>query len=224
MSFILEALKKVEREREAAGPRSLGAVQRISPPRRPVWPWVVGLALVVNAGVLWTLWRPAEQIGPAKEMAPAAPTSETTEPRPVDAGPAKRPPKPERPKARRAAAPEAVAPPRPRPVLPKPPPAAPITAPEPPAPAAESTPAVAAPAGGETLPLFIQMPADFRAQVKDLAINLMAYSDEPSERLVYINSHRYTEGERVEGKLQIEAITREGVVLSHQGKRCLLPR
>jgi len=28
----------------------------------------------------------------------------------------------------------------------------------------------------------------------------------------------------VEGKLEIEKITREGVILSYQGRRCLLPR
>ena len=40
MSFILEALKRVEREREAAGQSRLGAVQRLPTPRRFVWPWV----------------------------------------------------------------------------------------------------------------------------------------------------------------------------------------
>ncbi len=68
------------------------------------------------------------------------------------------------------------------------------------------------------------MPAEFRSQVPDLAVNLMAYAQDPSERLVYINNRRYQEGELVEGKLKIDAITREGVVLSYQGRRCLLPR
>jgi hypothetical protein len=70
----------------------------------------------------------------------------------------------------------------------------------------------------------MQMPAEWRAAVPDLSINLMAYSQEPSERLVYIKGQRYTEGQRVEGKLTIEKITREGVILSYHGRRCLLPR
>ena len=58
MSFILEALKKVEREREATGQPRLGAVQRVRTPRRSIWPWAFCIALAVNAGVVWTLWHP----------------------------------------------------------------------------------------------------------------------------------------------------------------------
>ena len=86
-------------------------------------------------------------------------------------------------------------------------------------PPADPTPATAV---RDVLPLWMQMPAEWRAAVPDLSINLMAYSQEPSERLVYIKGLRYTEGERVEGKLTIEKITREGVILSYQGRRCLL--
>ncbi|MGH8566671.1 MAG: hypothetical protein ACREXU_01320, partial [Gammaproteobacteria bacterium] len=68
MSIILEALTRVEREREARGQPRLGAVQRLRTPRRFVWPWVFCIALAVNAGVVWTLWHPvpptAEGVGP----------------------------------------------------------------------------------------------------------------------------------------------------------------
>ena len=77
MSFILEALKRVEREREAAGQPRLGAVQRLPTPRRFVWPWVFCIALAVNAGVVWTLWQPvpptAEGVGPP--ITPPAPAA-----------------------------------------------------------------------------------------------------------------------------------------------------
>jgi hypothetical protein len=76
----------------------------------------------------------------------------------------------------------------------------------------------------DILLLWMQMPAEWRAAVPDLSINLMAYSQEPSERLVYIKGLRYREGELVEGKLKIEKLTREGVILSYQDRRCVLPR
>ncbi|MGH8510450.1 MAG: general secretion pathway protein GspB, partial [Gammaproteobacteria bacterium] len=57
----------------------------------------------------------------------------------------------------------------------------------------------------------------------DLKVSLMAYAPNPAERLVYINNRRYVEGDVIEGKLKIEAITRRGVVQSYDGERILLP-
>ncbi|MGH8576963.1 MAG: general secretion pathway protein GspB [Gammaproteobacteria bacterium] len=253
MSFILEALKKVEREREAAGqPRRLGAVQRLPTPRRFVWPWIFCIALAVNAGVVWTLWHPvppaAEGVGPSKTPpAPAAVAGDKAGPKTAGAGhrtatqePLDRPygdqphgrrkSGPVKPRGKTAPSPLS-APSRPRDEVPRPPAPEPIVAVEPstsePA-AARGKPKPADPAPAtavrDVLPLWMQMPAEWRAAVPDLSINLMAYSQDPSERLVYIKGHRYTEGERVEGKLTIEEITREGVILSYQGRRCLLPR
>ncbi|MGH8564953.1 MAG: general secretion pathway protein GspB [Gammaproteobacteria bacterium] len=243
MSFILEALKKVEREREAAGQPRLGAVQRLPTPRRFVWPWIVCIALAVNAGVVWTLWHPlppaAEGEGPT--MTPPAPAAvagdkagpktgeaghRTATPEPYDQPHGRRESDPVRPGGKTASA--LGAPSRPRDEVPGTPAPEPIVAAEPstsePA-AGRGTPKPApAAAVRDVLPLWMQMPAEWRAAVPDLAINLMAYSQDPSERLVYIKGHRYTEGELVEGKLKIEQISREGVILSYQGRRCLLPR
>jgi len=247
MSFILEALKRVEREREAAGQPRLGAVQRLRTPRRFVWPWVFCIALVVNAGVVWTLWHPvpptAEGVGPP--MAPPAPAAvaddkagpktteaghRTAKPEPFDQPHGHRKSDAVRPRGETAASPLG-APPRPRDEEPRTAAPEPIVTAEPSAsepatvrrklPPADPTPATAV---RDVLPLWMQMPAEWRAAVPDLSINLMAYSQEPSERLVYIKGQRYTEGQRVEGKLTIEKITREGVILSYQGRRCLLPR
>ena len=91
MSFILEALKRVEREREAAGQPRLGAVQRLRTPRRFVWPWVFCIALAANAGVVWTLWHPvpptAEGVGPPMTPpAPAAVAGDQAGPKTAEAG------------------------------------------------------------------------------------------------------------------------------------------
>jgi general secretion pathway protein B len=250
MSFILEALKRVEREREAAGQPRLGAVQRFGTPRRFVWPWVFFcIALAVNAGVVWTLWHPvpptAEGMGPSvPPPSPAAVAGDKAGPKTAETGRRTAKPEPldqpygDQPHGRRKSDPvrprgETAASPlgAPGDKVPRTPALEPIVAAEPPTsePAAvrgkpqpaDPTPTTAV---RDVLPLWMQMPAEWRAAVPDLSINLMAYSQEPSERLVYIKGHRYTEGERVEGKLTIEKITREGVILSYQGRRCLLPR
>ena len=252
MSFILEALKRVEREREAAGQPRLGAVQRLPTPRRFAWPWVFCIALAVNAGVVWTLWHPVppttEGVGaPMTPPAPAAVAGDQAGPKTAEAGHrsakpepldqpygdqphGRRKSEPVRPSGETAASPLGASP-RPRDEVPRTPTPEPILAAEPSTsePAAvrgKLPPADPAPAteARDVLPLWMQMPAEWRDAVPDLSINLMAYSQEPSERLVYIKGHRYTEGELVEGKLTIEKITREGVILSYQGRRCLLPR
>jgi len=221
-------------------------VQRLPTPRRFVWPWVFCIALAVNAGVVWTLWHPvpptAKGMGPP--MTPPAPAAAGDKAGPKTAEAGHRTAKPEsfdRPHGRResdpmrpggkTAASALGAPPRPRDeeqrtAAPEPIVAAEPSTSEPAAVRGEPRPADPAPATAmrDVLPLWMQMPAEWRAAVPDLAINLMAYSQDPSERLVYIKGHRYTEGELVEGKLEIEKITREGVILSYQGRRCLLPR
>jgi general secretion pathway protein B len=255
MSFILEALKRVEREREAGQPR-LGAVERLRTPRRFVWPWVFCIALAANAGVVWTLWHPvpptAEGVGPPMTPpAPAAVAGDQAGPKTAEAGHRTTPEPfdqpygdqphgdqphgrlksdPVRPRGETGPSP-LDAPPRPRDeepgtASPEPIVAAKPSASEPAAVRGKPPPADPAPATAvrDVLPLWMQMPAEWRAVVPDLSINLMAYSQEPSERLVYIKGHRYTEGELVEGKLTIEKITPEGVILSYQGRRCLLPR
>lgn len=244
MSFILEALKRVEREREARGQPRLGAVQRLPTPRRFVWPWVFCIALAVNAAVVWTLWHPvpptAEGVGaPMIPPAPAAVAGDkagpkttetghrTAKPEPLDQPHGRRKSDPVRPRGKTAPSPLR-APSRLPPTTPAPEPivAAEPSISEPAAVRGKPPPADPAPATAvrDVLPLWMQMPAEWRAAVPELSINLMAYSQDPSERLVYIKGQRYTEGELVESKLKIEKITREGVILSYQGRRCLLPR
>lgn len=53
-------------------------------------------------------------------------------------------------------------------------------------------------------------------------LQMLVYSDVPSERLVFINNQKYVEGQSVEGKAVVETITPEGAMVSYQGKRVLL--
>jgi hypothetical protein len=63
MSFILDALKKSERERQRQTGPALFEV-KVAPPRNrfPLWAVVIGALLVVNSGVIiWLLWHKSSQ-------------------------------------------------------------------------------------------------------------------------------------------------------------------
>lgn len=255
MSFILEALKKAEREREArATPKRHTLSPHGPPPPRRVWPWAAALLLnaaVLAAGLL--LLRPDSSKSPPQLQAVApggasAPAAEAREfpPEGAEASRDRRPQAPERrvaspvrietPAPRTEPQPEVAAKPRPQRGQP------PELAAEPagdaalasgkrssfPGPKAPRTAARTDPERRRTetavpaLPRFEQMSSEVRAAVPDLKVNLIAYAADPGERLVYIKNRRYFEGETVEGAFKIEAIRREGVVLSRQGERFLL--
>lgn len=109
MSYILEALRKAERERaDSTVPSIASEYQLPAPPGRPRWPWILGAALVLNvvlaAGLIAILRQPAPPAAPADTPAasrtatagPAAPgtpgaapqaAGPTTAPAPQTSGP-----------------------------------------------------------------------------------------------------------------------------------------
>jgi hypothetical protein len=60
--------------------------------------------------------------------------------------------------------------------------------------------------------------------IAKLRLQVLVYSEVPSERLVFINNQKYVEGQRIDADLVIERITSDGAVLSYQGKRLVLAR
>jgi len=58
-----------------------------------------------------------------------------------------------------------------------------------------------------------------RGSVPALKLEVVVYSENPAERAVYINGHRYVEGQSVAGRLVVEKIVRDGVILSGGGQR-----
>ena len=59
MSYILDALKKAERDRHPITAPTLETVHQPAPagPARPLWPWVAAVVVLVNAGALIWLMR-----------------------------------------------------------------------------------------------------------------------------------------------------------------------
>jgi general secretion pathway protein B len=98
MSYILDALKKAERDRPAATVPTIETVHQAPPaaPARPLWPWVAAVVVLVNAGALIWLMRtgPMRSTGiPAGSpvtpvaSAPATVTEQAVPARPADPAP-----------------------------------------------------------------------------------------------------------------------------------------
>ena len=55
-----------------------------------------------------------------------------------------------------------------------------------------------------------------------LKLQMVVYSDVPSERLVFINNQKYVEGSTVDGLLRVESIAPDSAVLTHEGRRFVI--
>lgn len=205
MSFILDALRKSETDRQQQGSAEFAGVptsdRREKPPR---WLWVLGLLLAVNVIVLLgLLLRPDTQ-----------PASTRLE-QPVQN--AQTPPARSEDFASQVAAAKQNAPVReePRPVAVE---STPETA---------QVPAATAPApavNAMTLPTIHELIANGTISLPELHVDVHVYSEISDDRFVFINMNKHMEGSRLaEGPL-VKEITRNGVVLDQNGMTFLLPR
>ena len=215
MSFILDALRKSEHEREK---RALPGLVEAPVSRAASLPlsWLLGgfaLLLVVNGMVLgYVLLRPATAPVPVPLSLPAATL-------PARARVATEPPTATasgrvRPLAAEVASPEPV------PAAPEPPP---VTH-RPAAVAAAPTVAAHAPLAGTVWPTLHQLPPQTVAALPALNLDLHVYSTLASQRFVIINGQRLREGGQLREGLLVEQITPEGAVLNRQGTRFVLTR
>src|SRR5262245_38507756 len=82
MSYILDALRKADRERQVAGVPTLATTHASTMSlRRPVWIWAIGGVLAVTAAVAYVVLSTPERVVPARQTGlprvatPAAPAS-----------------------------------------------------------------------------------------------------------------------------------------------------
>ncbi|MDP1692255.1 MAG: general secretion pathway protein GspB [Burkholderiaceae bacterium] len=223
MSYILDALKKAdaERERDAAAVPDLyaqaDAERGARAAARPSG-WVL-LALAASAAALAVLaWR----------WFGAAPT-EAAPPWPVAQAPAALPAQPPAPTPAAimspAAPPQAAAAPMPMPT-PAPAAAAPgparSTAPPPkPArlPAAQTAAPAASAATEARLYTLADLPPDMRRQLPALAVGGAVYSSQATSRIVILNGQVFREGDTPVDGLRIEQIGLKSTVLAFRGLR-----
>lgn len=224
MSFILDALKKAEAERQRqTGPTLLEV--RVTAPRRrfPLWTLIIGGLLGINIVLLlvFALRRPsANAVAPAAAMAPA-PAAASSTPAAAATTPA----------ANAAAAPVAGSTVSPASAL-----AAAETATrggiggdtisdnpadfEPAVPAAGvSNQRRAADAGARSEPPSL---SEFGGDLPDLRLDLHVYAARAADRYALINMHRVREGDVLPEGPRVLAIDRDGVELSYRGTEFML--
>jgi general secretion pathway protein B len=235
MSFILDALKKSESERQRqAGPALLEA-RIVRPSRRPpVWAIAIGLLLLINFGVVAWLLAHSSAAAPAARPPPAAApapsiTAPSTGPLPATAAPARDAPTGAAPSLSGGLA-RMVAPP-----------VSPATAPATSAAAASGSaaadttgtinpadlePAVA-PATGTSASSGnsgLRNYAELAGTLPQLRLDLHVYANNPAERYAFINMRKVREGDVTPEGVRVSQITREGVVLDYRGTEFLLGR
>jgi general secretion pathway protein B len=231
MSFILDALKKSESDRQRQSGPALFEV-KVAPPRSglPAWALAIAALLLVNLGVVgWVLLRhPSAHATPVAAAPAPAPQPLSTAP-PAPAPPAQAP---LTAAAAPAAAPAAVAA---APASPAPSTAAPPAGtadegnPQDYAPATEPPPP--GPTDGHVrrgtvagVPLYQDAAATPGVDLPQLRLDLHVYAAHPQDRFVMINMHKLHEGDSLPEGVRVENITPEGAVMSYNGSRFMLPR
>ena len=214
MSFILDALKKSESERQRQASPTLADVARPAEKQRmPAWLWVLGVLLLFNVAVLMGIYfRPA-----AEAVIPPSITL-TEEPTPAKATPEPRAPVAE-------SLPATADREQPRPLAEEAATAAPTdtdqreTFEQPPAAVPQEVTS-----DFDAIPTYATLQADGSVPGGELHIDIHVYSDVAADRFVFINMNKYREGQQlVEGPTLI-AITPDGAILQQGSYRFLLPR
>lgn len=237
MSYILEALRRAERERHLGQTPSVDALNPVSPARRGpalrlpplrlLLATASALLLLAAAGVLWKRMPatpPPETAVPVASVAAPAPVANPSTP--AAATPAA-PAEPELPAIENGAvmslddveAPFGSAE-APGPVIDD---SAPVdAAPEMPAPTARAParrPVVAAPEA----PLLKDMSPAYRAQFPAFGLDVHVYDEDAARRWIMVGGRRYREGDALAAGPRIIEILAEGVIYEHGGQRVLLP-
>jgi general secretion pathway protein B len=239
MSFILDALKKSETDRQRQGGPALFEV-KVAPPRSALPPWALAIAVLFVANLAlvgWLLLRHTPAAAGAAPPATAAATPANASAPPAAATVTPVTPgvapgtggAPSVPAAQSAAAPSLTRSASPEPALDAsdapPGGAGQATSPDDYAPAAEApppgNPGRVKRGTDSGVPLYQQLATSPNSQLPQLRLDLHAYAERADDRWVMINMHKLHEGESLEG-VRVERITPEGAVLSWQGSQFLL--
>jgi general secretion pathway protein B len=228
MSYILEALKKSQAERQLGELPSIHAPQvqlhdgaaSASARRTPIWLALGGVAVAVAAALLlWQPWQADAAAPAAAAVVPAVLAQAVPAPLPVTAPPA------------------AVAP---APVAASVPPAAtaapvhharPVAEPKQETPGQVVSPPVAAPAPAvpptpaaeESVPGMRDLPEPIQRQIPAIAIGGYIYSKNPADRLLLIDKVLRHEGEELAPGLVLEKLQPKAAIFSFKGYRYRVP-
>jgi general secretion pathway protein B len=76
----------------------------------------------------------------------------------------------------------------------------------------------------ETVPTINDVGGTSAAGLAELHLDVHVYAQQPSARFVFINTHKYVEGQTLTEGPMVDQITPDGVILSYHSRRFLLPR
>lgn len=226
MSFILDALKKSENERQQQAPAEFATVPS-SPgtPGAPRWLWVLGILLAVNVIALLAITlRPnsSPSVTPAIEQARSLPEPADTEKSEAAASSPTaftdqlekaRRKLPDRPTVNAATADAADADSNiaSRSVV-----------------SVDLRESASTRADQESnfalLPSLYELQLNDEVALPDLHVDIHVFSTEPSDRFVFINMNKYRENDQLNEGPIVREITRDGVILDHRGQAFSLPR
>ena len=214
MSFILDALKKSETDRQQQASGEFSSIPTAAEPAGPPrWIWALGALLLLNVLVLLALATrgnddanlPVVPDGPAAETLPRTTAvgeqgfadrlrESRPAPRPVvrDEAPSSATPEPARTEA---------------------PPVSPA--------AASGSDRASSP---EALPTLTEIRLNDGVQLPDMNLDIHVYGQSPADRFVFIDMQKLAEGDTLASGARLEEITPGGVVMSYRGTRFVLPR
>lgn len=208
MSFILDALKKSETERQQKNAPGFADVpDGVDSPRAPRWLWVLGGLLAVNLIVLSGVMlrpdpRPQTDVTATDEAIPdgGQPEREASFSEMVE-------------QAKNTQAPQVTGATEGQ-----------STADNPVVEAGPvSKPRLAATIT-ESYATFNDLRANGTLLLPDLHLDIHVYNDQPAKRFVFVNMNKYREHARLAEGPVVKEITPEGVILEHLGNGFLLPR
>lgn len=209
MSYILEALKKSDQQRQrGVAPTLPTAPAMTTDPKQPLL-FYYGLlaAFLLAAGIAIGWLRPwqSELAAPATELAATKPHLPTSHPTAPPASARKTVPESATPNS----AAEQPAPREPAPAKLMKPRTAPASVPEKHVDATQEQKAAS----------LAELPLSIQQEIPAMTIPLHAYSSNPVDRLVSINGRLLREGESLAPGLRLEQITPDGLLLSYKGYR-----
>jgi general secretion pathway protein B len=231
MSFILDALKKSEAERQRQASPSLIEPAIARPRGRPT-PLTIGLLalLGINSLILGVVLLRRPSVSAPPRARPAAIAAALPGAAAIRNAPHSRPDT--------AAMPNGATPPAPVDAtgfateVPAGAPENPVVAEArarlsaagsaPPAPADGAVPDD--PANLEALPTLAEMRFAGADALPPLHLDVHVYSPDPAQRFVFINGHKYVAGSRLAEGPRVVRIRPDGVELAYHGRRFLLPR
>ncbi len=214
MSFILDALKKSENDRQEQAEAEFATVPS-SPdaPAAPRWLWILGGLLSINIiVVLGLMLRPDAQPDTSPPVTASSPTPNTTAVAAdsfSDQVAAARRNQPEHASSQTTPIP--------------------VTAGTEPPPAARTTTPLVSVANlpvsaAGILPSLTELRANGTLQLPDLHVDIHVYSDVQAERFVFINMNKYRENSSLDEGPVLKQITSDGVILEYRGTAFMLPR